>query len=162
MPTTPTETDQLDDVVRLITRDVKLADGRAAISDDAVIAHAGAIDDVTDAARREKIAEDLMVLAGRVAAEDEQSDGAFDDVIVALCVLTAVALDDVTAAGALLASHVGEAKARDVVGAAVSGRVPVGAGGRVDGAASPLAALLKNRTGTGTGTAKKKQHRGDS
>jgi hypothetical protein len=129
----------MDDVVVAIARSVQVKDGRAVIADAELSAHADAVIAAAsrDAERGERIAEELLALAMRAANED--GDG-FDDVILQLTVLAAIAVGDVKHAQAML-----DEKARAVVGSTAT-NTPVGAGGRVAGASSPIAAVLANRT----------------
>jgi hypothetical protein len=130
----------MDDVVVAVARSVQLIDGRAAIVDDELGAHADAVIAASqDAKRAARIGEELVALAVRAASED--SDG-FDDVIVQLTALAAIAVGDIERAAAML-----DDKARAVVGSTAA-RTPVGAGGRVAGASSPIAAVLANRMDT--------------
>lgn len=130
-----------DEMVRDIGNAFALVGGRPRLADELLASHARAIA-ALDEGRREKIAVELVALARRAAATGQDE---WDDALVQLCLLTAIAVGDLDRAGDLLAeAGLGTQRARALVGAAQSLK-PVGADGVQAGAVSPFAALIENR-----------------
>src|SRR5256885_14158482 len=118
----------VDDLVRDIGAAFEVNGGRPHLADDKLAAFADAI--AASNGRRERIAVELAALARRLVRTEQE---AWEDALAQLCLLIGVALTDLDRAGQLLADTIGTDRARAVVGAAASSKIPVGGAGRAPG-----------------------------
>jgi hypothetical protein len=130
----------MDQVVIEIGSSFTLNGGRPRLPDDVLTNHAHVVA-ALDAVRREQVAIELVALARRAANSEHD---AWDEALVQLSVLIAVALGDVDGARDMLTASLPEAQARKLVGTLDTLR-PVGADGRTRGASSPLNTMLASR-----------------
>jgi hypothetical protein len=131
----------LDALTQAVAQSVALHHGRPRIDDDALVAHGQAIMRL-EPPRRARVGEELVALAAKVVATKKD---AWEDTLVQLSLLIAVAVGGFEAAHASLSSALGDARARALI-ASASSSVPVGASARVPGALSPTAAFLAHLT----------------
>jgi hypothetical protein len=132
--------DAVDPLTHDIANAFALAGGRPAMDDAVLAAHLEAVA-ACDAARRNTIAIELVALAQRLVATEQD---AWDAALVQLALLIGLCFGDLSrAATALTDGGMDAARARALIGAAASS-IPVGTGPRPAGAVSPLNAMLRN------------------
>jgi hypothetical protein len=130
----------MDNVVIEIGSSFTLNGGRPRLADDALVEHARIVA-ALEHGRRARVAVELVALACR-AADTEQDT--WDEALVQLSVLIAVALGDLNAARDTLTASFPEAQARKLVGA-IDVLRPVAGDGRPRGASSPINTMLASR-----------------
>ncbi len=139
----------MDELVRAVAASIEHRDGAVRIDDGPLREHAAAIARAAVGGRAERLAEELVGLAVRAAGEARDE---FDDAIMQLSALAAIALGDFERAEIVLGHGKGEegrARARALIGE-VSSMTPVGAGGPAPGAASPLQTAIDSRKKSGS------------
>jgi hypothetical protein len=132
---------RLDALTQAIAHSIALHQGLPRIDDDALVAHGRAIMSL-EPPRRVRVGEELVALAAKVVATQKD---AWEDTLVQLSLLIAVAVGGFEAAHASLSSALGDVRARALI-ASVSSSVPVGSSARIPGALSPTAAFLAHLT----------------